>query len=473
MNEPIAVAATGTDASTSIGGWAREFRASFALAWPLIIAQLAQNLLFTTDVVLMGWLGPKYLAAGTLAGAFLMPFQLTGIGIVGAVAPLVAQARGRRDMKAVRRIVRQGFWVAILVATLLVPIVLNIRPIYLALGQDPEVTALAESYMFAGFWMLYPALGIMVVRSFLSAFAATRVILVITVLGVIINAVVAYTLIFGHFGFPRLELRGAALATGFVNLFMFLALLAYALTHRKLKRFHILVRFLKPDWPRFREILKVGLPIGLTVAAEVGLFSVAAILMGRLGTNETAAHAVALQLASTAFMVPLGLGMAATVRVGLAYGRGDTEGVRLAGWAAVVMGTGFMALTAALFLAVPQALVAIFLDSTDPANATALMLAATYLGIAGIFQLVDGAQVVAAHSLRGLSDTRTPMLLAIFGYWFVGLPTAYVLGFIFDMRGVGVWLGLAAGLAFVAILLVSRFAMRGRLGLMKNIVVPA
>jgi MATE family multidrug resistance protein len=473
MNEPMTVPVAGTEASAPTSSWVTELRESFALAWPLIIAQLAQNLLFTTDVVLMGWLGPKYLAAGTLAGAFLIPFQLTGIGIVGAVAPLVAQARGRRDTKAVRRIVRQGFWVAILVATLLVPIVLSIRPVYLALGQDPEVTLLAESYMTAGFWMLYPALGIMVVRSFLSAFAATRVILLVTVIGVIINGLVAYTLIFGHFGFPRLELRGAALATAFVNLFMFLALLAYALTHRKLKRYHILVRFLKPDWGRFREILKVGLPIGLTVLAEVGLFSVAAILMGRLGTNETAAHAVALQLASMAFMVPLGLGMAATVRVGLAYGRGDTEGVRLAGWAAIVMGTGFMALTAALFLAIPHALVTIFLDSSDPANATALMLAATYLGIAGIFQLVDGAQVVAAHSLRGLSDTRTPMLLAIFGYWFVGLPTAYVLGFVLDLRGIGVWIGLAVGLAFVAILLVSRFAMRGRLGLMKNIVVPA
>jgi MATE family multidrug resistance protein len=299
------------------------------------------------------------------------------------------------------------------------------------------------------------------------------VILVVTVIGVLVNGLLAYTLIFGHFGFPRLELRGAAIATGLVNVVMFFALLGYTLTHRKLKRFHILVRFFKPDWPRFREILKVGLPIGLTVAAEVGLFSVAAILMGRLGTNETAAHAVALQLASTAFMVPLGLGMAATVRVGLAYGRGDTEGVRLAGWTAIVMGTGFMALTAALFLAVPHALVTIFLDSSDPANASALMLAATYLGIAGIFQLVDGAQVVAAHSLRGLSDTRTPMLLAIFGYWFVGLPTAYVLGFVFDLRGVGVWLGLATGLAFVAILLVSRFAMRGRLGLMKTLAVPA
>ncbi len=469
MTEPLTAPSSGVDVSVSASGWGEELRASFALAWPLIVAQLAQNLLFTTDVVLMGWLGPKYLAAGTLAGAFLMPFQLTGIGIVGAVAPLVAQARGRRDIKAVRRIVRQGFWVTILVSTLFVPIILNIRPIYLALGQDPEVTALAESYMFAGFWMLYPALGIMVLRSFLSAFAATRVILVVTVLGVILNGFLAYALIFGHFGFPRLELRGAAIATGLVNVFMFLALLAYALTHRRLKRFHILMRFLKPDWPHFREIFKVGLPIGLTVLAEVSLFSVAAILMGRLGTNETAAHAVALQLAATAFMVPLGLGLAATVRVGLAYGRGDSEGVRKAGWTALALGMGFMALTCTLFLALPHTLVSIFLDSTDPGNSTALLLAATYLGIAGIFQLADGAQVVAAHSLRGLSDTRTPMFLAIFGYWFVGLPTAYILAFPLGLRGTGVWIGLAAGLAFVAVLLVARFALRGRLGLLRGI----
>lgn len=468
MSDQLAVPASGSDASDA-ASWGAELRASFALAWPLIVAQLAQNLLFTTDVVLMGWLGPKYLAAGTLAGAFLMPFQLTGIGIVGAVAPLVAQARGRRDIKAVRRYVRQGFWVAILVATLLVPIVLSIKPVYLMLGQDPEVVELAQSYMLYGFWMLYPALGIMVLRSFLSAFAVTRVILVITVLGVTVNALLAYTLIFGHFGFPRLELRGAAIATGIVNVVMFGALLAYALTHKRLKRFYILMRFWRPDWPRFVEILKVGLPIGLTVAAETGLFSVAAIMMGRLGTDETAAHAVALQLASTAFMVPLGLGMAATVRVGLAFGRGDVEGVRKAGWTSVGLGVGFMALTASLFLAMPHALVTIFLDSHDPANAEALMLAASYLGIAGLFQLADGAQVVAAHSLRGLSDTRTPSLLAILGYWFVGLPTAYVLGFVFDLRGIGVWLGLATGLAFVAVLLLVRFAMRERLGLLKGV----
>lgn len=463
-----APAAPGAQSIVSLS-WGQEARASFRLAWPLIVAQLAQNLLFTTDVVLMGWLGPKYLAAGTLAGAFLMPWLLTGVSIVGAVAPLVAQARGGRRIKDVRRIVRQGFWAAILIATLLQPIVLNIGFVYGALGQDPEVTRLAEGYIFFGSWMLYPALAMMSVRSLLAAYDDTRSILLITVLGVIVNAIVAYTLIFGHFGFPRLELKGAAIATGTVNLVMFLAMLGYALKHRKFKRFNILARFWRPDWKHFREIFRIGLPIGLTVAAEVGLFSVAALLMGRLGTNEVAAHAVALQLASTAFMVPLGLGMAATVRVGIAYGRGDAEGVRKAGWTALAMGTGFMATTAIIFLAIPSTLVAIFLDRNNPDNTIALGLAAAYLGIAGVFQLADGAQVVAAHALRGLSDTKMPMVFAMIGYWAVGMPIAYVLGFVVDWRGTGIWLGLASGLAFVAVVLVTRFALRERLGLLKPI----
>lgn len=456
-------AADSADSST----WLAEVRASFRLAWPLIVAQLAQNLLFTTDVVLMGWLGPTYLAAGTLAGAFLMPLLFTGASIVSAVAPLVAQARGRRRIKDVRRVVRQGLWASLLLATLLQPIVLSIRPIYLALGQDPEVVLLAESYIFFGSWMLYPAIAMMATRSLLAAFDDTRAILIITVIGVVTNALVAYTLMFGHLGFPRLELKGAAIATGLVNLFMFLAMLGYALRHRRFKRFNLLVRFWKPDWPHFRAIFRIGTPIGLTVLSEVGLFSVAALLMGRLGTNEVAAHAVALQLAATAFMVPLGLGMATTVRVGIAYGRGDHEGVRKAGWTSLAMGTGFMSMTCLLFLAVPETLVGIFLNREDPNAEVALGLAAGYLAIAGLFQLADGAQVVAAHALRGLSDTKIPMVLALFGYWAVGLPISYTLGFVLDWRGTGIWLGLAAGLGFVAVVLVTRFALRERLGLVK------
>lgn len=468
MNEPVTAAPGAADTSLSAAsGWGAELRATFALAWPLVIAQLAQNALHTTDVIMLGWLGPSYLAAGTLATTFIMPFLVGGMGIVGAVAPLVAQARGARDIKAVRRVVRQGIWAAILLAALMVPMLWQIRPIFGLLGQNPQATIMAEQFMQIAAWMLFPALAIVALRSLLSAFDATRIILLITVSGVVFNALINYLLIFGHFGFPRLELRGSAIATLLTNVLMFGLMLAYVLRHPRFKRFYVLMRFWKPDWPRFRELFRIGTPIGLTVLAEVGLFTAAALLMGRLGTDEVAAHAIALQCASMAFMVPLGLGIAATVRVGMAYGRTDPEGIRKAGWTAFVLGTGFMAITCTLFLTVGPIIVSWFLDPRVPENANALALAATFLVVAGVFQLVDGAQVVAAHALRGLSDTKIPMVLAIVGYWAVGLPIAYILGFNVGWRGVGIWIGLAAGLAFVAVVLVTRFAMRERLGLLR------
>lgn len=472
MAENVAPPVGGELDTGAVSSWADEFRATFALAWPLVIAQLAQNMLHTTDVILLGWLGSDYLAAGTLATTFLMPFLVGGVGVVGAVAPLVAQARGSKNIKAVRRIVRQGCWAAIVIAMVLVPIVLQIKPIYQALGQDPQATELANQFIQIAAWSLFPALGIIAFRSLLSAFDATRAILVITVVGVLINAVTAYTLIFGHFGFPRLELRGAAIATTLTNVIMLIAMVLYVIRHRRLKRFHVLVRFWKPDWPRFREIFRIGTPIGLTVVAEVGMFTAAALLMGRLGTDEVAAHAIALQCASIAFMVPLGLGIAATVRVGMAYGRGDAEGIRKAGWTSFMMGTAFMALSCTAFLTFGTHLVQVFLDPHVDANVTALTLAASFLVVAGVFQLVDGAQVVAAHSLRGLSDTKIPMILAIVGYWMVGLPIAYVLGFVAEWRGIGIWIGLASGLAFVAVVLVTRFVLRERIGLLRNLGQP-
>lgn len=466
MNEHITAApGAAANSAPADSGWWGELKATFTLAWPLVVAQLAQTALTTTDVIMLGWLGPSYLAAGTLATTFLMPFLVGAMGIVGAVAPLVAQARGARDVKAVRRIMRQGCWAAIVLAACLLPILWQVRPIFALLGQDPHLALMAEEFVHIAIWMFFPALGLVAFRSLLSAFANTRIILLVTVSGVIFNAAVNYALIFGNFGFPRLELRGAALATLLTNVLMFTALATYVLRHRRYRRFHLLVRFWKPDWSRFAQIFRIGTPIGLTILSEVGLFTAAALLMGQLGTDEVAAHAIAMQSASMAFMVPLGLGTAATVRVGLAYGRNDPQGIHRAGWTAFALGTGFMVLSCIAFLTLAPFIVRLFLDPSHAENANALVLAASFLTIAGVFQLVDGAQVVAAHSLRGLSDTKIPMLLAIIGYWAVGLPIAYILGFTLNWRGIGIWTGLAAGLAFVAVVLVTRFALRERIGL--------
>jgi MATE family multidrug resistance protein len=447
--------------------WRGELFRLFAIGWPLIVAQVARNSLFLCDIIMMGWLGSKFIAAGSLATSFFNPFLLFGVGVLGAIAPLVAQALGRRDLRSMRRTVRQGFWVAIALGAVLVPIVWQLRPIFAVLGQDPEISILAEGFVHYAAWLFFPALMTVVLHCFLAAHGDTRIILVITLLGVVLNAIFNYALMFGNWGFPRLELIGSGIATALVNWLMFAATLGYVLTHRHYRRYHLLGRFWRPDWSRFFTILRIGTPIGFTVMSEVGLFGFAAILMGWLGTSELAAHAVALQCGSLAFMIPLGLSQATTARVGLAFGRQDSEAIRKAGWVSLFVGAVFSMSTCIVFLTIPHFLVGLFLDRNDAANTMALGLAATYLGVAAVFQLVDGAQVIAAASLRGLSDTKVPMITAIIGYWVIGFPVAYVFGFILGMRGVGVWFGLAAGLAVVAVVLTIRFAMREKLGLVR------
>lgn len=443
--------------------WQGELVALLRLAWPLILSQLAQSALYTTDVMMIGWLGPRDLATVSVTVAVLYTLLLPGFGVVGAVAPMVAQARGARDVRSIRRTVRQGLWVAIALSIVLTPILWQMRPILLLLGQEPEVADLAQGFIHTAVWLLLPALALNVLRSFLAAQGATVAILLITLGGVALNFLTDWALIFGHFGMPRLELAGAGLSNTIVNVAMAIASFAYVLTHRRYRRYHILARFWRPDWSRFREILRIGGPIGLMLMAEVGLFSAASVLMGWLGTDELAANAVALQCANLTFMVPLGLGQAATVRVGLAYGGGSPSGVARAGWTAIVLALVFMSCTSLLYLVAPGPIVGLFLDRTAPANQAALALAASYLSVVAFYQLADGLQVTAASTLRGLTDTRVPMWMALAGYWLFGLPMAYLCGFVLGLRGVGIWIGLGAGLTIVALLLTGRFAVRQRL----------
>lgn len=442
--------------------WRAEFVALMLLGWPLVVAQLARSALFTTDLILTRWLGAEALAATGLATAFYNPILLLGIGIAGAVAPLAAQALGRRDIRDMRRVVRQGLWVSIALGLLILPVLWQVRPIMSLLGQDPAVIALCEGFIHACAFMIFPAMGLTVLQSFLAAHGDTRIILWVTLLGVVFNAGLNWLLMFGNLGFPRLELVGAGITTAAVNFLMFGITLAYILRHRRYRRYHLLGRFWRADWSRFFKVVLLGLPIGLTLLAEVGLFAAAGFLMGKLGTSELAAHIAALQWASLAFMIPLGLGQATTVRVGNAHGRGDHEGVRRAGWTALSVGLGFSILASLVFFLFPNALIRVFLDPADPANVIPLTLAASYLLIAALFQLVDGAQAIAAAILRGLSDTKVPMLVAIIGYWVIGFSTSWLFGFVFGWRGLGIWLGLAAGLAVVAVVLASRFALRDK-----------
>jgi multidrug resistance protein, MATE family len=444
--------------------WPGETRALLGLAGPIVLTNLGQVAIQTTDVIMIGWLGADALAASVLGVNVMFVLLLFAIGVVIATAPMIAQDLGRKRfaVREPRRTVRQGFWVALALGIPASLVLWYIAPLLRLLGQDPVLVAAAEPYVHAAMWGFVPALWFVGLRNFISALERPRAAMVIMFLGVVFNALADYGLIFGEFGLPALGLRGAGIATAATNVFLCAGLLAYVLIDRRFRRYALLGRLWRPDWPRFLEILRIGMPIGVTLIFEVGLFAAAGLLMGLIGVAQLAAHQIALQCAAVTFMVPLGLAQAATVRVGLAAGRSDATGIWRAGILALVLGAGFMSVMAILMWTLPDAIVGIFLDARDPANLPVIRYGALFLAIAALFQIFDGAQVIGAGALRGLKDTRWPMIFALFGYWIVGMSTSVGLAFGLEMGGIGIWVGLATGLAVAAVLMVSRFVLLQR-----------
>lgn len=437
--------------------WPAHFRATFALGVPLIGAQLAQLGIHTTDVVIVGRLGAVYLAALVLSSQFFFTLFIFGSGFANAVMPMVAQAYGRGDPVAVRRAVRMGMWVVLLYSALTAPIFYNAERILLYAGQKPEVAALAGGYLKIVQWGMAPALLFMTLRGLVSAVGRAGIVLYVTITILSINAFFAYALVLGRFGFPALGMEGAAIVSVAVNILSFLLLTAYIQWRPEMRRYELFVRFWRPDWPAFREVVHLGLPIGFTMLAEVGLFTGASLLMGNIGTLELAAHGIALQLASIAFMIPLGLAQAGTVRVGVAHGRADHLAVVRASLAVLAVAVVISISGGVLFASIPTKLAAIFLNEAGKDSAAVLAIAGPFVVIAGIFQLVDGLQAIAAGLLRGLKDTRIPMVMALISYWPIGFFCAWFFAFPAGFGGVGIWFGFVGGLAAAAILLNWRF----------------
>jgi len=460
---------SGQDSGASAGAkpWRDEARATLSLAWPMILTNLAQVAMTATDVMIIGRLGADALAAGALGSNLYFAPLIFGLGLAYATAPMMAAERGRNrhSVRDVRRTVRQGLWLAVAVTIPIWLFLWNAEPILLALGQEPDLSRQAAIYMRGLQWAVLPFYGYIVLRSFISALERPGWALVIMVIAVAINALGNYALVFGRLGFPQLGIFGSGVATSFASTFMFAGLAVVCMREKRFRRYHIFGRFWRADWPRFWALLKLGAPISGILAFEVTIFNAAAFLMGLIGAAPLAAHAIALQIASVTFMIPLGLAQAVTVRVGLAFGAGDSEGVSRAGWTALVMGVSFMALMALAMVTWPHVLISAFIDVTDPKNAAVVGLAVTFLAFAALFQVADGAQAVTAGMLRGLQDTNVPMIYAAIGYWGIGLPLGAFLAFKAGFAGSGIWIGLCCGLASVATLLLYRWLQRNRLGL--------
>jgi len=441
------------------------------LSWPMVLTNVAQTAMTATDVVMMGQLGPEALAAGALGANLYHATLIFGIGVMSAVSPMIAMelGRNRHAVRDLRRTVRQGFWAAVAMVGPMWLILWQAEAILGLLGQDPRLSKDAASYLHTMQWGLLPFFLYLCLRGFVAALQRPGWALVIVLFAVAFNALANWCLIFGRLGMPALGLPGSGLATSLSSALMFLGLALVVVIDRRFRRYRLFGRLWVADWPRFRAFWRLGFPIGITVTFEVVIFNGAAFMMGLIDATSLAAHAIAIQIASLTFMVPLGIGQAGTVRVGRAFGAGDRNGVARAGTTALVLALGFMALAALAMAVVPHWFVGPFLDASRPGAGAVTELAVVFLFYAALFQLADGAQVVGSSILRGLGDTRRPMLLAGLGYWGVGLPLSAALGFLTPLAGRGIWIGLAFGLSVVAVLMLRRWWARERLGLLSGL----
>ncbi len=448
--------------------WRHHVRGTLVLGMPLIGAQLATSAIGVTDTLMMGWLGVEKLAGGVLATQMHFIVWIFGAGLAFAIIPIAANALGGDDARGVRRSVRMGLWAVTFYFFLSLTPLWFAKDIMLFLGQEEVVAIIVEQYMRIAMWSTLPLLWFFCLRSLMTVFEFGKVILVASIATAVLNALFNYAFMFGNFGAPEMGVRGAAVGTLLTQITVFSGGLAYMLKNAEIMPYEIFGRIWRPDWSAFGEVLRLGWPISFGILAEVSLFIGASVMMGWISTVALAAHGIALQLATITFMIPLALSNVATVRVGKALGRRDWLGLERAGYSvlAISMGTAFLG--AIIFWTFPEPLIRLFLDSEMPDTALVVAYAIPLVFVAAAFQLVDSAQIIATGVLRGMKDARTPMFIAVFCYWLVGMPVAYTLAFVLDYGGVGLWFGLALALALAAVLLNGRFILRQKYGLVPH-----
>jgi len=423
------------------------------LAIPVALAQLGLMTMGLVDTVMVGRVSPVDLAAVAVGHLFFFAITVIGMGILFALDPVISQAVGADDPVGVARGVQRGVVLGAGLSLAAMALMVPVGPLLTLFRQPPEVVPIATRYVHALIPAVFPFYVFVVLRQGLQAMGRVRAIVITVIAANLLNAGLDWVFIFGHLGAPALGAVGSAWVTTLSRWFTTVALIALAWpylapTLRPLRREALAAGPLL-------QLLQVGGPVGAQQWLEVGVFACAGLLMGSMGAVPLAGHQVALQLAALTFMVPLGVAQATSVLVGQAVGRGDDHAARRATGAGMVVGVGFMALTAVMFLAFPGILARVFSDDAPVIAAVELLLP-----IAGVFQIFDGMQVVAAGALRGVGDTRAPMVLNLVGFWILGLPVSLALGFGLDWGPPGVWWGLAIGIGAVAVLLTSRVRLR-------------
>jgi multidrug resistance protein, MATE family len=428
----------------------------YRLAWPVATAELGWMAMGLVDTMMVGRVSAEAMGAVSIGSSLFFAVAILGLGTLLGLDYLVAHAFGAGRLHDARAALVQGLYLSLGLAVALSALLWALAPRLQALGIRPEVARDAAPYLRALTWSMLPLLLYAALRRYLQALGLVRAIMVALVTANAINAVVNWLLVFGHLGCPALGAEGSGWATTASRVYVFLFLLAYALWHERRSGAGMRLPW-RVDRVRLGTLLRLGLPAALQTGLEVGVFATATVLAGRLPAEQLAAHQVALSAAAFTFMVPLGISSAAAVRVGQAMGRIDPAGAARAGWTALLLGGGFMSGSALTFLTVPAAIIRVF--TNEP---TVVATAVALLGVAAVFQLFDGLQVVATGALRGSGDTRTPMLANLVGHWLLGLPIGYALCFRMGHGVIGLWIGLCTGLISVAAALIAVWSLRAR-----------
>ncbi len=437
-----------------------ELWAILRLSGPLIASQLAHMLMVLTDTLMMARLSPEALAGGGLGAASYSFVSIFCLGVIAAVGTLVAIRHGAGDAEGATRLTQAGLWLAWVMALGAGLLLWNLKPVLLLFGQTPSNVQAAGQFLLALPLALPGYLSFMALRGFTSALGRTTPVMVISLCGTVANFALNYAFITGMLGLPRLGLTGIGLVTAIVANCMALVLAWHIKRHAAYREYPLRRGLSRPNRQYLRELWQLGLPIGGTYAVEVGLFAFAALCIGTMGSTQLAAHQIALQIVSVAFMIPAGISYAITLRIGQHYGGGQLLDARRAGRVGITFGAVTMLAFAMLFWLAPHQLIGLFLDHNDPAFRPVIELAVSLLAVAAWFELFDGTQTIAMGAIRGLKDAKTTFLVGLGCYWLIGAPAAWLLAFTIGWGPTGVWWGLALGLAFAAVSLTLAFEWR-------------
>lgn len=440
----------------------KELHLSLQLASPLVAALLAQVAMELINSLMLGRLGAEALAAGGLGIAIFFMLLVICNGLFSAVGVLIARNYGGGNHSEIPQFLNHALYLACFLAIPFIGILWNAPKVLLMIGEQPVIVAMTTEFLHALVWGIPPLLAYFSLREFIAALSHTRIIMLLSLGVAPLTGLGNYILMYGKLGIPALGIAGVGYSTAFMEWVLLLVVLIYIFKNKILRPYFLFYQLRPIEWGRLLEMIKLGIPVSITMGLEVGLFSVTTLLMGYFGTNSLAAHQIALQCATLAFMFPLGIAQATAIRVGQSLGAGSVRRAKYAGYAGLILGIGVAIITAVIFVTFPTAIISLFINTHEPNYKILVTMGARFLGVLALFQLLDAIQVIMNGALRGLKDTFVPMWLGLLSYWVSGLISGYALAFIFKQGGIGLWWGLGIGIGVSGVLLLLRFIQRIR-----------